>query len=399
MRYDFETIIDRRGTHCEKWDLMEERYGVSSQDGLAMWVADMEFTPPPEVIKALQGVLDHGVFGYPGDFREYHAAIASWMERRHGWRIEQEWICTVHGLVMGVHLLVQALCRPGDGVVVQPPVYPPFRNAVRNNGCQLLRNQLVEDSAGLYRMDLDALAEQIDSWNADWATGRVRMLLLCSPHNPGGRVWSRTELEQLADICFARDVLIVSDEIHHDLVYSGHDHTVLASLWPQCAQRVVTCTSATKTFNMAGTMTGNLIIADPQLRGSVQQQLFRCGLYDPNSFGPLAATAAYSHGEPWLEALLQQLQANRDRVDAFVAASLPGVRSTPLQATYLSWLDFSGTGLSLREVLDRVQNKARLALNHGPSFGQGGELRMRLNFACPPAMLEEALERLGKAFT
>jgi len=389
MTYDFDTIIDRRGTQSLKWDSMEDRYGVSPDDGLAMWLADMEFLPPPEVNDAIRRAVDHGIHGYPGDLASYHNSIVNWMEHRHGWKIEPNWISTTHGIVNAVNLLIQAFCEPGDKVVVQPPVYYPFFGAITSNGCEVINNRLVRID-GRYRMDLEDL---------DGLAGpATRMLILCSPHNPGGRVWTRTELETLAEFCLDRNIIIVSDEIHHDLVYEGFNHTVLASLGPEIASRVITCTSASKTFNLAGAMTGNVIISDDSLRRRFKLQMSRCGIHGPNSFGPLMASAAYNHGEQWLKELLNYLQRNRDRVDSVVRDSLPGVTSMPLEGTYLSWLDFWGTGLSMEEIVSRVQDEARLALNLGPTFGPGGDKHMRLNFACPRPMLDEALERLVSAF-
>jgi len=389
MRYDFDTVIDRRGTHSEKWDGMKERYGVSPEDGLAMWVADMEFRPPPEVNEVIRHSADHGIHGYPGNLAPYHQAIVEWMDRRHGWAIQPEWIFTTHGIVNAVNLLVQAFCEPGDKVVVQPPVYYPFFGAVTANGCELVNNPLVQID-GRYRMDLKEL---------DRMPGPApRMLILCSPHNPGGRVWTRAELEKIAEFCLDRDILIISDEIHHDLVYKGYTHTVLASLGPEVGHQVITCTSASKTFNLAGTMTGNVIISNESMRRRFQLQMTRCGIHLPNRFGPLTATAAYNHGEQWLEDLLIYLQGNRDRVDRVVRDSLPGVASMPLEGTYLAWLDLWGTGLPMEEIVRCIQEEARLALNHGGTFGSGGDKRMRLNFACPRSMLDQALERLVGAF-
>jgi cystathionine beta-lyase len=389
MAYDFDTVIDRRGTQCLKWDNMEDRYGVSSDDGFAMWVADMEFRPPPEVNEAIRRTVDHGIHGYPGDLTPYHEAIVNWMARRHAWAIEPEWISTTHGIVNAVNLLVQTFCEPGDRVIVQPPVYYPFFGAVTSNGCEVVSNQLIQFD-GRYRMDLKELDHQVDS--------STRMLILCSPHNPGGRVWAKAELEELAEFCLSRDILIVSDEIHHDLVYEGHTHTVLASLGPEVASKTITCTSASKTFNIAGTMTGNVIISSDTLRRRFQLQMARCGMHGSNSFGPLMATAAYDHGETWLEDLLVYLRGNHDRVLEVVEKEMPQVACMPLEGTYLAWLDFWGTGLPMEEIVRRIQEDARLALNHGPTFGPGGDKRMRLNFACPREMLDEALERLAKAF-
>lgn len=390
MKYDFDTVIDRRGTHCEKWDAMESRYGVSPSDGISMWVADMEFKPPPEVNEAIRRAADHGIHGYPGGLDDYHASIAGWMERRHGWRVEPWWITATHGIVNAVNLLVQTFCSPGDKIVVQPPVYYPFFGAVTGNGCQLVQNRLVR-SGERYEMDLDDLEVLIDA--------KTRLLILCSPHNPGGRVWKRVELERLAQLCVDRGVIIVSDEIHHDLVYEGYVHTVLASLGPEVSRRVITCTSASKTFNLAGTMTGNVIIPDDSLRRRFRKHLTSCGIHVPNSFGILAATAAYEHGEPWLEELLDYLQVNQQCISDVLESRLPEIRHMPLEGTYLAWLDFSGTGLEMKEVVQRIQERARLALSHGYTFGPGGENFMRLNFACPRSMLDEALDRLVVAFS
>ncbi|WP_027182808.1 MalY/PatB family protein [Desulfovibrio inopinatus] len=391
MKYDFDTVIDRRGTHCEKWDGMEERFGVSPDTGLAMWVADMEFRPPPEVIQALAKAIDHGIFGYYGNDIDYPLAVAGWMNRRHKWRIDPEWILTSPGIVSGASLIIQALCKPGDAVVLMPPLYPPFYGAVTRNGCRVLECPLVIEN-GRYQMNLDYLIQCLQ------ANPAARLLVLCSPHNPGGRVWTESELKSLAEICLDFNLLILSDEIHHDIVFPEHVHTPIATLGPAVAERTVTCTSATKTFNLAGTMTGNIIASNPILHREIFRQLARCGLYTPNMFGPLAAVAAYTHGAPWLDALLPYLKSNRDLVDSTVAEHLPGVTSMPLDGTYLSWLDFSGTGLPMEDVQRRITNQAGLALNVGATFGTGGETYMRFNFACPKSMLNQALDRLVAAF-
>ncbi|MGD8352559.1 MAG: MalY/PatB family protein [Pseudomonadota bacterium] len=389
MTYDFDTVIDRRGTGNEKWDGMKERYGVSPDDGLAMWVADMEFRPPPEVNEAIIHAAEHGIHGYPGGLSSYHNAVISWMGRRHGWEIEADWILTTHGIVNAVNLAVQAFCGPGDKVIVQPPVYYPFFPAIEANGCEIVHNKLIQFD-GRYHMDLEELDHLAD--------GTTRLLILCSPHNPGGRVWTRAELAALASFCIERGILILSDEIHHDLVYDGYEHTVLASLGPEIARRTITCTSASKTFNLAGTMTGNVIIPNDSLRRRFRAQMHRCGIHAPNAFGPMTAKAAYNHGELWLAELLTYLQHNRDLVDKTVRKKLGGVVSMPLEATYLAWLDFWGTGHAMEEIIRRIQEDAKLALNHGPTFGRGGDKHMRLNFACPRSMLDEALERLERAF-
>jgi cysteine-S-conjugate beta-lyase len=389
IHFDFDTIIDRRGTHCEKWDAMENRYGVSPKDGLSMWVADMEFRPPQEVNDAFMKAVEHGIHGYYGNDEDYRSTVVEWMKRSHNTHFEPDWICITNGIVNAVNMAVQAYCEPGDTVIIQPPVYYPFFSAVANNGCRIANNQLILEK-GKYRINFKELEDLCDKG--------ARMLILCSPHNPGGRVWKREELERLAAICLSRDVLIVSDEIHHDLVFENRTHTMLAGISDEIRQKTITCTSASKTFNLAGVMTGNVIIADSELRARFLKQMGKCGLYNPNVFGPMAAIAAYTHGAPWLGALRAYLQTNRDLV-AQATARIDGVTNMELEATYLAWLNFTGTGLPMDEVVRRIQSEARLAFNHGHTFGPGGENFMRLNFACPREMLKEALGRLVEVFS
>lgn len=389
MQYDFDRPITRLGTHSVKWDGLKARFGVDPEGQLPMWVADMEFAAPPAVNAALQAAVDNGVHGYFGDPSDYLAAIQGWMKKRHGWEIETGWILTTMGIVNGVNLALQTWCEPGDGVILQQPIYHPFAPAIRNNGCRVVGNLLRYEN-GRYSMDLDALSKQVDA--------RTRMLILCSPHNPCGRVWTKSELTAIAEFCLERNILIVSDEIHHDLVFDG-PHTVLATLGPEIAARTVTFTSASKTFNLAGGHVGNAIISDPELRRAFQRTLERCGLNTANRLGYLMTTAAYGESEDWLEALLVYLRGNRDYIDGVVADRLPGVASVKLDATYLSWLDFSGTGMDQAEIERRFAKEAKVICNTGPSFGPGGEKFMRLNFACPRAMVEDGMARIVGAFS
>lgn len=389
MSFDFDRVIDRRGTHCAKWDGFAARFGGKApEDALPMWVADMDFAAPPAVNETLQAMVDHGVHGYFGDASDYNAAIRGWMRRRHGWEIEPDWIVTTAGIVNGVNLAIQAFCRPGDGVIIQEPIYHPFAPAIRNNGCHVVANPLRYEN-GRYFMDLDGLAKAVND--------RTRMMLLCSPHNPTGRVWTAEELRALADFCLERDILIVSDEIHHDLVFEG-PHTVMATLGADVADRLVTFASASKTFNLAGGHTGAALISNPKLRRQFRRQVERAGMLTGNRFGYMMTEAAYRAGDDWLDALLVYLRANRDYMDERVAADLKGVKSVKLDATYLGWLDFTGTGMSQDEIVERFETRARVFCNHGPSFGRGGEGFMRLNFACPRATLETAMDRLADAF-
>ena len=389
MTFDFDTPINRRGTHCSKWDKMEQLFGVSPDEGLSMWVADMEFAPPPAVNRALGEAVAHGVHGYWADPADFLAANRNWLARRHGWQTEDSWITIMPGIVSAVNIAIQAYCRPGDGIVLQTPVYHPFAHAVRNNGCRVISNEL-KLVQGKYEMDMDGLKSQVDE--------KTRMLILCSPHNPGGRVWRREELEELAEFCLRRDILIISDEIHHDLVYAPHKHTVLATLSSEIQDRIITCTAASKTFNLAGGMTGVVIIANPELRRRYRRQQERCGLGSPNRFGPLMTTVAYNEGEAWLEALLVYLAKNRDALAEGVQKAVPGAMVMPLEGTYLTWINFAGTGLSEVEVTERVLKRAKIAVNKGPTFGQGGESWLRFNIACSRSMIDEAVERLSGAF-
>lgn len=389
MSIDFDRPIPRIGTHSAKWDSLEARFGVSPHGTLPMWVADMEFAAPDAVNNALREVVDLGVHGYYGDPASYHAAIQGWMKRRHGWAIETDWILTTAGIVNGVNLAIQAFCRPGDGVIIQEPIYHPFAPSIRNNGCHIVGN-LMRYENGRYEMDLEALAAQVDA--------KTRMMLLCSPHNPTGRVWTRKELTALAEFCIERDIIIIADEIHHDLVFDG-PHTVLATISEEIAANTITFTSSSKTFNLAGGHTGNAIISDPLLRRRMHRQMERCGMLASNRFGYIMAEAAYNEGDEWLEALLIYLKGNRDYLDKRVAEDLPGVTSVKLDATYLSWLDFSGTGMPEKEVISRFQGKAKVICNHGSSFGPGGNGFMRMNFACPRSMVEEGMDRLAEAFS
>lgn len=385
---DFDRIIDRRGTHSIKWDAMQARYGVSAEDGIAMWVADMDFTPPACVGQALQKVLDHGVFGYFGDDSAYRAAICWWMAHRHGWQVNPDHIFSTHGLVNAVGLCLHSWTQPGDGVLLFTPVYHAFARTIRSAGRRVVECPLVQQG-GLFVMDLDAAAQVLDT--------TTRMVILCSPHNPGGRVWSADELRALADFCMRHDLLLVSDEIHHDLVLPGHRHTAMPVAAPDVMDRVVMLTAASKTFNLAGAHTGNVIIPDPTLRAQFAGTLAGLGI-SPNAFGLHAVTAAYSpEGAAWVDALMDYIDGNRRLFDDAIHA-IPGLRSMTLQGTYLAWVDFAGTGMDMAQILARVEGQARIAANHGPEFGTGGECCLRFNLGTPRPLVAEAVARLQAAF-
>ena len=385
----FDTPISRAGSHCSKWDMLEPLYGLAPDDGLAMWVADMEFRPPQAVQQALEKMLAHGVYGYFGDDRDYLDAIRWWMKTRHGWDVAPEWVFTTHGLVNGTALCIDAFTKPGDAVVLMTPVYHAFARIIKAAGREVLECPLVIRD-GLAKMDLAAWEQRL--------SGREKMLILCSPHNPGGRVWTSEELRAVAAFCEKHDLILVSDEIHHDLVYPGQKHTVMANAAPEIANRLVMMTAATKTFNIAGAHTGNVIIADPILRQTFANRMNAMGI-SANSFGMHMVTAAYSpEGAVWVDALMRYLDGNRKLFDEGISR-IPGLRSTPLEATYLAWIDFSATGMAQTEFIERVQKTAKIATNYGASFGKGGETYLRFNIACPRAMVAEAVSRLEKAFS
>lgn len=384
----FDDIIDRRGSHCVKWDMMEQIYGVPADTGLAMWVADMDFRPPQCVLDAVQAQLDHGIIGYFGDDSKYRAAIQWWMQERHGWSLEADHIFTTHGLVNGTAMCVDTFTQPGDGVVLFTPVYHAFAKVIKANGRRVVECELTQ-TAGRYEMDFDAYDAQMD--------GSERMVILCSPHNPGGRVWSRAELQGVAAFAKRHELILVSDEIHHDLVMPGHTHIPMTAI-DGIEDRLIMMTATTKTFNIAGSHAGNVIIADPDLREKFATRMMALGL-SPNSFGLFMATAAYSpDGAAWVDGLIDYLDGNRRLFDAGVNA-IPGLKSMALDATYLSWVDFEDTGMSRAEFTKRVEQDAAIAVNHGPTFGKGGDSWLRFNIATPRARVQEAVERLAAAFS
>jgi cysteine-S-conjugate beta-lyase len=384
---DFDTLIDRRGTHSMKYDGMAERYGVSPDDGIAMWVADMDFRPPQVVQNAVQAMRDHGIYGYFGDAGAYTDAIRWWMAERHGWQIGAEEIFNTHGLVNGTALCVDTYTKPGDGVVLFTPVYHAFARVIRAAGRVVVECPLVQVD-GRYTMDFAAYDAQM--------TGTERMVILCSPHNPGGRVWTRGELLAVAAFAKRHDLVLVSDEIHHDLTMPGQVHIPMANI-EGISDRLVMMTAASKTFNIAGAHLGNVIIADPDLRAAFGQRMGALGI-SANSFGLHMVTAAYSpEGAAWVDALRVYLDGNRKVFDAGVNA-IPGLRSMALESTYLAWVDFAGTGMSPAEFTARVERQARIAANHGDSFGLGGESFLRFNFGAPRSVIEQAVARLQAAF-
>ena len=387
---DFDEVIDRRGTHSSKWDTMEELYGVSPDSGLSMWVADMDFRAPKIIQEKLHGINSHGIYGYYGDHKEYNNSIKWWMKNRHNWEIDTSWIFTTHGLVNGTGLCIDEFTKPGDGIILFTPVYYQFSNLV-----EAARRKVVECPLKLidnhYHFDFVAYERNL--------SGDEKMVILCSPHNPGGRVWTKNELQEVAKFAKKHDLVLVSDEIHHDLVYPNKSHTVMPIANPSVCDRLVMMTATTKTFNIAGAHSGNVIIPHPNLRQKFSQRIKALGI-SPNSFGLFMATAAYSpEGAQWLDELLHYIDGNRVIFDREVNKIPAGLSSMPLEGTYLAWVDFSGTGMEKEEFIYRVQEKAKIAVNHGSTFGTGGEKFLRFNLATPRTLVVEATKRLKDAFS
>ena len=384
---NFDEHIDRRNTHSAKWDMMELLYGVSPNDGLSMWVADMDFRPPKTVQDKLAELLDHGVYGYFGGDGPYLDAIQWWMKHRHGWEVPRDGVFTTHGLVNGTAMCVDTFTAPGDGIVLFTPVYYAFAKVIHTNNREVIELPLVNNN-GRYEMDFEAYDAVLPA--------HARMIVLCSPHNPGGRIWSRTELEQVAAFARRHDLILVSDEIHHDLTF-GVTHTPMA-LIEGISDRLIMMTASTKTFNIAGSHTGNVIIEDPDLRAQFSQRMQGLGL-SPNAFGMHMATAAYSpEGAKWVDELVHYLDENHKIFNAGINA-IPGVKTMELESTYLAWVDFSGTGMPLVDVIERVQKEAKIAANHGPTYGSGGENFLRFNVGTTRKNIEHAVANMQAAFS
>jgi cystathionine beta-lyase len=387
--FDFDRVIDRRGTHASKWDMMAKLSGIAATDGIPMWVADMDFAAPPGVTEALTADVARAVHGYYADTGSWAISLAEWMMRRHGLSIDPAWVSPTPGVVSGLGLILQAVTAPGDEVVVFPPAYHAFRKIILANERRILDAQL-SLRQGRYTMDLDALAAKL--------TPRTKIVFFCSPHNPGGTVWSIEEIRALALFCAERNLILVSDEIHCDLLLNGARHTPTLSAAPEIADRLITCVAATKTFNLAGAHVGACFTSNPALKQRLDARIAASGLASYNAFGMIATEAAWRTGDSWLDALLPYLTGNRDILDSRIERAAPGARSMRLDATYLAWVDFSGTGLPAKDVAARVKDRARIFASPGEQFGPGGETWLRFNFATPRPILEEALDRLDDAF-
>ncbi|OAA31711.1 cystathionine beta-lyase [Kosmotoga arenicorallina S304] len=387
MRYDFDRIVDRRGTSSYKWDMLEEIFG--SDDLLPMWVADMDFRSPPALIEALTERAKHGVFGYTARNDGFYQSFIDWVKVRHDWDIKRKWIIASPGVVPSIAIAVQAFTKPGEKVLLQTPVYYPFFDVIKNNNRELAVNEL-RYSNGRYEMDFDSLEKEIDD--------KTKLLILCSPHNPVGRVWTKDELKTLGEICLRKGVIVLSDEIHSDIVYSGSKHTPFAKISEELSEISITCMAPSKTFNIAGLETSLTIVPNSKLR-----KVFENRLYDQlfmrlgNIFGINATEMAYRHGKEWLDELLEYLERNRDYAVKYINENIPGIKPVKPEGTYLLWLDFRGLGMNDNEIRNLLLHRAKVALGHGPIFGKGGEGFQRLNFACPRTLLEKGLAKIEKA--
>ena len=387
MPYNFDEIIDRQNTLSLKYDFALER-GMP-EDLLPLWVADMDFRSPPAVLDALAAAVQHGIFGYSDAKDDYFCAVQNWLSSRLGWQVDKDWLIKAPGVVFAIANSVRALTQPGDAVIIQQPVYYPFESVVRDNDRRLIVNKLLY-ADGQYRIDFADFEAKI-------IANQVKLFILCSPHNPVGRVWTCAELEQLGEICLRHDVRVIADEIHADFIYPGYRHEVFANLRPEFAAITVTCTAPSKTFNLAGLQVSNLFAADPAIRRAIVHEIHRTGYNQLNTLGLVASQAAYERGADWLDELLVYLQGNLAYMREFFQERLPEIRLIEPQGTYLAWLDCSGLGLSEAERQDLIVHRAKLWLDNGSMFGAGGANFERINYACPRKVLERALERLEQA--
>lgn len=386
---NFDEYTERRNTECIKWDGYKGNFGVD-HDLLPMWIADMDFKSPQPVIDALVQRARHGIFGYVYKTDAFYETICAWVERHYERHIAKESIIFTPGVIPGYTIAIQAFTNPGDGILIQTPVYYPFMDSIRNNGRAIVNNQL-RPAGDHYEIDFDDL-------EAKASADSTKMMILCSPHNPVGRVWTKAELERIAEICVRHDVLLVSDEIHGDIVMKGHKHLSIAGLSKEIAARTITTYAPSKTFNLAGLQTAYMVIENPVLRADFQRQLNRNRVYHINDFGSVAIQAAYTHGDDYLNELRAYLEGNIDYMQNFISTKLKKLKMYRPQGTYLVWVDFRGTGLTDEEMTEAMLNKARIAVDFGKWFGPGGELHGRFNVGCPRSLVEDAMQRLERTF-
>ncbi|MCL6456599.1 MAG: pyridoxal phosphate-dependent aminotransferase [Gorillibacterium sp.] len=385
--FDFDQPISRENTNSAKWNYLLESVGV--EDVLPMWVADMDFETVPEVKKALMERVQHGIYGYTARSQGYYEAIIDWNQKRNGWRVEKKWITHSTGVVNALYTTIRALTKPGDGVLVQPPVYHPFYRAISKNDCQAVLNPL--------KVVNNRYVPDLDDFEAKLKGGNVRLFILCNPHNPVGRVFTREELTAMGELCLQHDVIIVSDEIHSDLVYKPYRHIPFTTLSKELAQKTIVCTAPSKTFNLAGLSTSNIIIPNDDLRGQYDMACEQVAMKGLNIFGAVACEAAYRHGEVWLDQLMDYLDVNREYAVNFIQTKLPRLKVYNPEGTYFLWLDCSSLGLNNGQLEKFMLHKAKLWFNQGHIFGVEGNGFVRINIGCQRSTVEEALNRLEQA--
>ena len=382
MKYDFDEIIPRRHTNSYKWD------SAADSDVLPLWVADMDFRTAPAITEALADRVGHGIFGYTRVPDEYYEAVCAWFKRRHGWAIEKEWMIYTSGVVPAVSAVIKALTVPGDKVLVQTPVYNCFFSSIRNNGCEVASNPLVYENH-TYRIDFEDLERKASD-------ERVKVMLLCNPHNPAGRVWTREELIQIGEICLRHNVTVVSDEIHCELTYPGHAYTPFASLPETFTGHAVTCISPSKAFNIAGLQIANIVAPDEDMHRRIDKAININEVCDVNPFGVIATIAAYNEGGEWLDAFRKYLRGNYEYLCHFFAERLPQYPVLPLEGTYLVWIDCRALSIGSDATTLHLQEQQKLMVNSGTMYGPGGEGFIRLNIACPRTLLADGLERMAR---
>jgi len=387
MKYNFDEIIDRRNTSCVKFDAVAER--LDRNDFIPLWVADMDFLSPPCVIEALKKRVEHGIFGYTFPSPEYYRSIIDWLKKRHHLTVKKEYLTFVPGIVKGIAFAIDEFTEKGDEVIIQPPVYHPFRIVTERLGRQAVNNPLALEN-GRYRMDIDGLKKAV-------AENDCKVLILCNPHNPGGRIWLPEELAIVAEICYDKGILVISDEIHSDLALPGYNHTPFVSVSEKAAQNSITFMAPSKTFNIAGIVSSFALIPNIDIRKRYVGYLEKRELNQGDLFAYTAAQAAYEGGEEWLDELLKYIKGNIDFVSDFLAKHIPQIKPMVPEASFLVWLDCRGLGLSQKELVSLFRDKAHLVLNDGTMFGKEGEGFMRMNVGSPRAIIEKALINLKNA--
>ncbi len=386
-QYDFDRVIDRRNTNSLKYDFAVER-GLPA-DVLPLWVADMDFRAPEPVLNALERSVAHGIFGYSEVKSDYYDAVASWFTARFGWQTQPQWLVKTPGVVFALAMAVRALTKPGDSVLIQPPVYYPFFSVIQDNDRRLVKNELIYQD-GKYTMDFADFERKI-------VEQEVKLFLLCSPHNPVGRVWTTQELRRLAQICQKHNVYVVADEIHCDFAFPEHPHHIFVQAAPELTEQTIICTAPSKTFNLAGLQVSNIWIPGKDIRQRFVKEIRRCGYSQLNTLGLIASKAAYEHGGPWLEQCRGYLRRNLDLLREFLATHLQQIRLVEPEGTYFAWLDCAGLGLSCRELNDLIVHQAKLWLDPGHIFSQESGQFQRMVLACPQKTLRQGLEQLAQA--